>query len=93
MSDDRFSQYTRRARTCFRGAASIDSARDALRAAETAMVEEVGPVPMGLLGEARVELANAETHLNRAREKLQAALKEKTPTAGNREVEFWKAGT
>ncbi len=92
MSDDRFNVWNRRARTCYRGAASIDGAKAQLQAAQLAIRNEIAASPSPLLEDARRELAAAEGCLFMAREKLEAALKEKTLTPDTRPPEFWKAG-
>lgn len=90
---DRFSEWNRRARTCYRAAAFLDNAKSSLQAAHVNVREELGEAPgKGLLEEARRALIEAECAIFTAREKLAAALKEKTLTAESRAPEFWKAG-
>jgi hypothetical protein len=85
MSEDRFDRFLRRAKACYRAAASIDNARAVVQAAQLDVRNEIGAdVGVGPLEEARRELAAAEGALFMAREKLQAAIKEKTLTPESR---------
>lgn len=89
MGADRFSRWARRAKTCYRAAASLDAARAALQAAQLEVRTEQGEKPEpGPLEEARRELAAAESACFAAREKLEAALREKTLTPANREPSY-----
>lgn len=93
MSDDRFHVWVRRAKSCYRAAASCDNARAALQAAQLDVCSELGSTPgTGALEEVRRALIEAEGAIFSAREKLHLALKEKTLTPDNRAVEFWKMG-
>lgn len=89
---DRFNTWARRAKCCYRAAASIDNARAALQAAQLDVRNELAGEASSLLEEARRELAAAESAIFTAREKLHLALKEKTLTPDSRAPEFWKAG-
>lgn len=91
--NDRFNDWNRRARACYRSAASIDGAKAQLQHARLAIKNEGTAAPSDLLEQAAKELAIAEGCLFMAREHLAAALKEKTLTADDRPPEFWKAGS
>lgn len=93
---DRWNDWLKRSRTCYRAAASVDNAKTALHAALLDIKTERPDVPPAgtepdHLEQARQELMAAERALFGAREHLQAALKDKALTPKNREPEFWSA--
>lgn len=90
--DDRFSKWTRRARTCYRGAGQLDAVLQSI--AETADELERDSDGDDAAKEAVESLRLAQLAANRARDSLKKALEARTLTSSSREPHFGlKAGS